>query len=744
MRWLGTATWVVVALGCGSTIFLSGPPSGGPIRTALLVTLASFFLVLVARLLLGAVRFPERRASFWFLAAGVAMWAVAAATVSARQTQTAVAFPSPAEALYCVSYLGLVAFLLLDVPRRPLPSVAVWLEAAVVCGAAACLTTFVVLTPLAETFSRGGMPLLLALLYPLIDLILATVVLAQLMLRHRDWSLRALALIVGFVMLAVADSSFMTGLSAGAYTSSIFLDTLWGTSFAVIVAAACFPPRPAQVRPIMRQNGSLLPAAAALAVVVLVMHPDGGLGWYVMGPAVITLICTLARLILALREAQGAAEALRLSLTDELTGLPNRRALMAAADEHVKDHSLIGLLLLDLDGFKDVNDSLGHATGDDVLIALAQRLRSACDPGVLVVRLGGDEFALLVHSGDEVELLELAQTVRTVLQRPLRVDNIDLSLDASVGIAVRAVDDLSATELLRRADIAMYEAKESRAGSLLFDASQDGFARQRLRRGEELRLAIACEQIVVWYQPQVDARTRHVLAVEALVRWQHPTKGLLSPIDFLSDARKFGLMPALTDAVMRAVLVDLRRWTDEGFTFRAAMNCAPPELVGGTFLATLFAALEAAELPDDILLVEVTEDSFLADQERARDALYDLRAHHVQTSIDDYGTGFSSLAYLRDLPMSELKIDRSFVSTIVQDERSRMIVSTTTQMAHALGMRVVAEGVEDAATAAALLPLGIDLFQGYHIARPMPAAAVGPWVLSWTTDPARVGMPRLP
>ena len=199
-------------------------------------------------------------------------------------------------------------------------------------------------------------------------------------------------------------------------------------------------------------------------------------------------------------------------------------------------------------------------------------------------------------------------------------------------------------------------------------------------------------------------------------------------------------MPALTEAVGRQVFADARRWIDAGLTFRVAMNCAPPELVGGQILPKLFEALARASLPPDALLVEVTEDSFLADPERARDAIYALRAHQIQVSIDDYGTGFSSLAYLRDLPVQELKIDRSFVSTVVCDERSRMIVQTTTQMAHALGLRIVAEGVEDAAAAAALAPLGVDVLQGYHIARPMPAGEVDRWVRQWSLDVRGAGV----
>jgi len=227
--------------------------------------------------------------------------------------------------------------------------------------------------------------------------------------------------------------------------------------------------------------------------------------------------------------------------------------------------------------------------------------------------------------------------------------------------------------------------------------------------------------------------------MEALVRWQHPREGLLSPVAFLSDARRCGVMPALSEAVLDLVVADARRWADAGHRFRVALNCAPPELLGGRLLPRLFAALEAADLPGDRLLVEVTEDSFLSEPERARDVLHELRAHRVQAAIDDYGTGFSSLAYLRDLPVQELKMDRSFVAAMTTDRRSRMIVQTTTQMAHALGLRMVAEGIEDAETAAALVALGVDVLQGYHVARPMPAHEVASWVRRWALHPGMLG-----
>ncbi|MEO6700463.1 MAG: EAL domain-containing protein, partial [Jatrophihabitantaceae bacterium] len=295
-------------------------------------------------------------------------------------------------------------------------------------------------------------------------------------------------------------------------------------------------------------------------------------------------------------------------------------------------------------------------------------------------------------------------------------------------ITVRTATDSRSVELLRRADVAMYQAKSSRSGAVLYDAHSDDFSRQKLRMAEELRRAIPDGQLRMYYQPQIDAATQQVCGLEALVRWQHPKHGLLSPIEFLPAARRDGLMLPLSEEVGRLVVADLQRWGAAGLVPRVSLNCAPAELLSGVFLNRLYDAIAAAHLPPDSLVIEVTEDTFLAEPERARMILADIRAHHVQIAIDDYGTGFSSLSYLRDLPVQELKMDRSFISVMSTDQRSRMIVSSTFQMAHALGLRTVAEGVENAATAADLVAMGVDVLQGYHIARPMPAADVEPWV----------------
>jgi diguanylate cyclase (GGDEF)-like protein len=731
-RGVGLSAWLTLATGTGTALLVSGLTLTETPTVLLIATLAVFFLLLLARLTVVAVNVRSQRPALVVLGAGVLLWAVGSAVLNSGGPLTDKTFPAPGEGFFLASYLGFATFLLLDTPRRGRVSATVWLETVLVCAGAMSLVGFVLLSPLGSAIGAQGPGLFLALLYPVMGVVLAVVVLAQVQLRQRTVSRRTLFLAAGFVLLALADSTFVLNAASATYVSNAVLELMWGASFALVVSAACTPRLDAVSSPAAAPSRHIvLVLAAAVALVVLVFRPAGTGAWYVTVPAVLTLVAAGTRMTMALVEARGAVEARRLSVTDDLTDLPNRRAVMKRLEADIAADRPVSLMLLDLDGFKDINDSLGHAAGDRVLEQVAARLLSQVSGSSLVARLGGDEFAVVLSQHDEVALLRTAQGIREALLAPLAVDGLVLSVRCSVGIAIRESGVGDATDLLRQADVAMYESKSTRSGSLVYDASRDEFSRSRLRQAEDLRRGITEDQLELWYQPQIDASTQRVTAVEALVRWRHPELGLLSPLAFLPDARRSGLMPALTESVMYRVVADAKRWQAEGFGFTVAFNCAPPELLGGTFLPRLFAAVGRSGLPADRLLVEVTEDSFAADPEHARVALQQMRTHGIQAAIDDYGTGFSSLAYLRDLPVQELKMDRSFVSTVLTDTRSRTIVDSTRQMAHAMGLRLVAEGVEDSSTAAALVALGIDVLQGYHIARPMPVRDVAAWVRTW-------------
>lgn len=743
---LRVVPWAVVASGLVVQVVMPDAMDHAAGMLASVLSTAALFGALLAMIAVRAVRDRRRRPMLTALTAGVLLWLAGSAVLQGSATSASVRFPSLSETLFILSYVGLAAFVLTDTVRRGSRDWVPWLETLVVCGAGICVAGTIVLTPIALAFDRGGLPLLLAVVYPLLDLGLAAVVLAQLLLHQRDRSWRTAALIAGFVLLAAADSSVVLNLASGSYTISPGLNSMWGAAFALVVGAATMrqATHPKVLR--LRRRSRTLLAASASALVVLIVSPLDGIGLVLIPVATATIAAAGARMAIALRDAQGAAEAFRLSRTDDLTGLPNRRAVLATLDEALRAEEPLGLMLLDLDNFKEINDSVGHATGDALLVLVAVRLREALDPRMTVARLGGDEFAVIVRDDDPLRLTETARSICDLLAEPQLIDGLQLCMQSSVGIAVREPRDTIATDLLRRADVAMYDAKASRAGALMYDPAQDDFSRERLRRTEQLRRGIHTGQLEMWYQPQVDAATQRVVSVEALVRWRHPTDGLMLPLSFLPDARRYGLMSELSLAVMRQVVADARRWVGAGFDFRVSMNCAPPELIGGTLLPELYSALAQAALPAGTLVVEITEDSFLADPERARVRMQELRRHGVQLAIDDYGTGFSSLSYLRDLPVQELKMDRSFVATLQTDARSRVIVDTTRQMAHAMGLRLVAEGVEDAPTAAALVAMNIDMLQGYHVAAPMPAGELTGWVQEWSAglsaDPA--SLPEAP
>ncbi len=730
IRLLGYAGWLIILVG-GAVALVGNPAaSGAADETIVVVALTAFFIVLVIRLLLASVLWRNRRAALLALSVGVALWAAGSAMLNAAVPASATEFPSPGEWLFLSSSLAFAAFLVIDASNRSGRAGVAWLDAAIMLGAVAAVAGAVLLTPFVNSFPEGGIPLLVALVFPLIDVALALVVVGQWALSARTWSRSTALLLGGFVLLAVADSSLVLNLSVGTYEFSTLLVLLWGAAF-MLIADGAVAPRPPIVSVSRRLPGVFLVTSFIVAILLLLIRPEGLLGWAIGVPAALTLLATGARLAIALRESRQASEAFQMAQTDDLTGLPNRRAVLKTLDDAIVAKQPIGLMLLDLDGFKEVNDTLGHSAGDTLLQLVALRMRESMPPEIELARIGGDEFAILVHDDDELDLLERAQGIRATLLAPAKVDGMDLAMHASLGITIREHGDVRAADMLRRADVAMYEAKVTRSGAQLYDAQRDEFSRQRLRMGEELRRALHKGQVVAWYQPKIDAVTQMVTGMEALVRWDHPERGMIPPMAFLSVARRSGLMHELSEVMAHSAVNDAKKWQRAGLDLNVAINLAPSELLSGKLLPILYDAIDKAGIPSHMITVEVTEDTFLADPERARDVLLDVRRHGLKTSIDDYGTGFSSLAYLRDLPVTELKMDRSFVATVCTDDRSRLIVSSTIDMAHALDLRVVAEGVESAAVSAEVVALGADLLQGYHMSPPMPGDQVEAWTRDW-------------
>ncbi|MGK5113868.1 MULTISPECIES: putative bifunctional diguanylate cyclase/phosphodiesterase [unclassified Geodermatophilus] len=418
------------------------------------------------------------------------------------------------------------------------------------------------------------------------------------------------------------------------------------------------------------------------------------------------------------------------ALHDALTGLPNRtllrqRGIAALAEDA---GAPTALMLIDLDRFKEINDTLGHAHGDLVLQAVADRLRVSVRGSDTVARLGGDEFAILLPTVDGPEVaLELAQRALAVMEAPIDADGVSLDVDASIGIALSGQHGTDVETLLQNADIAMYFAKDRSLGACVYDSELNDHSPERLGLLGELRRAIDNGELVLHFQPKVSVPGGEVRGVEALLRWQHPVRGLIPPAAFIPVAERTPLIRPLTRYVLAAALDQCARWQDAGRELHVAVNVSARNLLDERFVDDVLELLAASRVPACRLELEVTESAIMADPDRARRILGRLAAAGITLSIDDFGAGYTSLAHLKDLPVHQLKIDRSFVAQMTADRGNALIVRSVVELGRNLGLTTVAEGVEDGQTWDQLEELGCDVAQGYHLCRPLPAAELEVW-----------------
>ena len=408
---------------------------------------------------------------------------------------------------------------------------------------------------------------------------------------------------------------------------------------------------------------------------------------------------------------------------DALTGLGNRRLLdRALAAAVAREGTRPALVLLDLDRFREVNDTLGHDRGDELVCQMADRLTALVGPSDLVARIGGDDFAVLLADVDGVESAVVhAEVLRRALCAPVPMPGVDVVLGARGGVSVHGVDAEDGPTMLRHADVATEAAKLAHVGIRAYDPAQDEHSEQRLGLIADLSRALAEGELVLHYQPKCDL-TGTVLGVEALVRWQHPQRGLVPPMEFVPVAERTGLVHPLTEQVLDLALAQARTWSDAGLVVPVAVNISTRSLLQPGFAEQVLTALGTHGVPAERLGLEITETTIMEDPETALEVLCRLAAAGVRLSIDDFGTGYSSLAYLKRLPVHELKIDRTFVAALTSSDRDRVIVDSTIALGNRLGLEVVAEGVEDAETLAELDRLGCRVAQGYLLGRPVPAA----------------------
>ena len=435
--------------------------------------------------------------------------------------------------------------------------------------------------------------------------------------------------------------------------------------------------------------------------------------------------------ILAVQRTAGLfLERERRAMHDALTGLPNRAQLQSRVEaicSNPKVRHKAAVMIVDLDHFKEINDTLGHHVGDALIKAVGERLVTLVREGDTVARLGGDEFALVAAGADEAAAGELARRISKALKDPFLVSEVSLDIQASIGIALSPVHGEDSETLLRRADVALYAAKESRGCFMIYSPDDDLHTPQRLALLGDLRRGIDNNELHLHYQPQCDVRTGQVVGVEALVRWQHPELGLLMPEQFISTAENTGLIEPLTMQVLEMAVTQMARWQSAGFALRMAVNLSVRHLTNLDLPGQVAEILRRHGVPPTALTLEVTESTIMADPTQAIAVLGRLREYGVRLAVDDFGTGYSSLSYLRRLDVDELKIDRSFVSKMGGANGDAVIVRSTIELGHNLGLRVVAEGVESAEVWRQLLPLGCDLVQGFYLGAPMTGTQFEQW-----------------
>ena len=690
---------------------------------------------------LRAVLRPRDRLAWGVLALGMGCYAAGDMYyLLAQQTLATVPVPSLADFLNLSFYPCAYVFVVLQV-RRQIGrfQLSAWLDGAVpALGAGALAAAFVLGVVVTDT-SGSAARVATNLAYPLGDVVLLTMIVGAIgLFRWRPptmWWLVG----VGMAGFAAADAAYLFEASRDTYQPGTWLDLMWYIGLALLAVVAVRKDEDTAVAKAVTGFGVLVvPSLFMLTSVgLLVISSRDHLPVVAVALAAATVVVAVLRTWLTFRDVSQLIDTRRLARTDDLTGLPNRRHFHSAVAAAVAERGdgELAVLMMDLDRFKEINDSLGHHIGDQLLTLLGPRLTAALGPHSLLARLGGDEFGILVPGASATEAAKVAGELLFALRLPFDLGGVSLHIDASIGVSLCPDDADGVSGLLQRADIAMYRAKNAHSGFEMSTAV-DGNDYQRLETIEALRRAVDGDELILHYQPKLDLRTQTVSGVEALVRWQHPTRGLLYPDTFLPLAERSGLMRRITLSVLEMALRQANRWRLEGRNLTVAVNLSASNLLDAQLPGQIELLLNVLGLASDLLELEITETVLMADPIRANQVLRALRGLGIRLAVDDYGTGYSSLSYLQDLPVDDLKLDRSFVMRSATDPRSAAIVRSTIALAHSLNMKIIAEGVETADALEHLIESGCDVAQGYYLARPKSAAALGVWL---DNQPATIG-----
>ena len=717
----------------GFTALHPGSAEGSAFRVIGNLTMVVPILACFAYAVLGGRR---RAAAIWL---GLAMLSQTAGNIiytTWTQYQAHPPVPSASDFAYWGFYVCVVTAIVCLVRRDhgSFPK-ELWLDGAL--GAAGAATALAAAMSSVLTSTHANLEAaLVGATYTAGDLLIVALVCGLLAVRGTRGGSMWLWIAGGLAIFCAADVVYALRVNAGTYEISVTLAGMWAIGVTCIAVALWQPHRPREIASGRSKAILAMPMLATLtAVTVLVISSFEQLATPVVALATFTLLLVAARTFVSFRHVQRLSDARRQAVTDDLTGLGNRRALFDHGAERLQAADLterLALILIDLDNFKEINDTLGHHAGDKLLREIARRLAARMVDPDLLVRLGGDEFALLIRLGPADDGRQITERILDRVMQPLVIDGARVRVDASAGVAEREDAGVQIADLLRRADVAMYAAKDAHSRVELYQPQLDEANRTRLETIQDLDAAFVHGQFILHYQPKIDVATGSTFGAEALVRWEHPTRGVLYPDAFLPVVEQSGLMNALTQLVLETAVAQLATWRAAGLDLTVAVNLSASDLLDESLAERIAGLLALHSVPGSALELEITESVIMIDPKRAREVLEALRALGLRIAVDDYGTGYCALAYLRDLPVDELKIDRSFISHIATDRRSAAIVRSTIELAHALGLKVVAEGIEHQEALDAVAGFGCDYAQGYHFSRPLPADA-----FIWSTQLTR-------
>jgi diguanylate cyclase len=747
--WLQAVIAAIIVTYGVSTLVVHRPPSGyNTFWDGWVQNIASALPIIP--LLMRARRSPRLRSAWLAMAAGVMLYTLADLVyIYHDQNLHPIPSPAPSDAFFLsCNVVFIVGFAILTQSSFGRVHASMRLDGAIAGLAFAAVAGVVWFEPVLHV---SGRPFQAAvdLAYPVCALVLIVLLVAGLAPRRFRPNWTTILLMVGVAFSVAGSVVFLNRSADGTYVAGTLLGETWLLSFFFIGLAASVHDR--------RSSGRARASVSSPAGIVVVPVVFGVVSLAVLATsiyrhassvvvilAIAALGLVICRMAVTLREVRQSMANYQDARTDYLTGLPNRRAFLERLESRLRSGPDAardtGVLLVDLDGFKEVNDALGHTAGDELLCVVAKRFEHRLGQRGVLARLGGDEYACYCPVTDEVDLVAIAHELAQTLSDACVLDGTSVRVGASIGVALSRPDAKTNGELLRCADVAMYDAKRTHSGVSVYRPEADPHSRERLALIDALRDAISSRALIMYYQPTLDMHTGAIRGLEALVRWPHPSLGLLYPDSFIPLAEQNGLMPQLTSAVLDMAVGQAARLDRAGHRLGMSVNISRYDLVDEDLASSVEGVLALHGFPADRLTLEVTESALGGDPQRAERCVRQLRTLGVRVSIDDFGVGYSSMSQLLGLAIDELKIDKSFTLALTSDPRAQAIVRSTIELARALSLTLVVEGIETEEVLRSLQSLGAEVGQGYLIARPLTSQQLDEYL----TQPARVRQLLLP